>query len=145
MPPIQEQGNLYVMPLDKKALLARKTKVQKPHELQLPSGDSVLLRVPTGKDYRDYRKYLRDEKGETIPARMALSDELMVATLLVNEDGTQMFTREEVMNSAMDEIIAVDLEAMKDEAIKLYGLTHGFKITLDEDREKNSSTTAPSV
>lgn len=133
------------MALNKKALLARKTKVQKPHELALPSGDCVLMRVPTGKDFRDYRKSLRDEEGESIKARMDMSDEIMVASLLINEDGTRMFTREEVMNGDMDEILQVDLEAMKDEAMNLYGYRNGFKLILDEDREKNCSTTAPNA
>lgn len=133
------------MPLDKKALLTRKTKVQKPRELQLPSGDSVLLRVPTGADYRSWKKFLRDESGEVIKQRADLADELLVASVLVNPDGTAMFTREDVLNGAMDEILQVDVEALKDEAYRLYGQRDNFKLILDEDREKNSSTTAPSV
>lgn len=133
------------MPLDRKSLLARKTKVQKPRELPLPSGESVLMRVPTGADYRSWKKFMRDEKGEVIDKRADLADELLVASILVDSDGKAMFTREDVLNGAMDEILQLDLEAMKDEAYRLYGQRDGFKLVLDEDREKNSSGTAPSA
>lgn len=133
------------MALNRDQLLQRKTKIQKPHPVHLPSGDTVLLRVPTGKDYRDWKQSLRDEKGELIKERADVADELLVARLLVDESGSQMFTREDVMNGALDEILQIDLEAIKDEAYGLMGQRAGFKIILDEDREKKSSAAAPSA
>jgi hypothetical protein len=102
------------------------------------------MRVPTGKDYRYWRKYLRDEKGELIEVRAEVGDELLVASILVNPDGTPMFTMEEVLAKAMDELIQVDLEFLKEKAYELFGQRSGFKIVLDEDVEKNSSATQPS-
>lgn len=125
------------MPLDRKQLTERKTKIQKPRDFELPSGDTVLMRVPIAKDYREWRNYLRDEKGDFIQARFAVSDELLVASILVNPDGTAMFTREDVVNGAMDEIVQIDLEFLKEKAYELYGQRAGAKLVLDEDREKN--------
>ena len=133
------------MPLNRKQLLERKTKVQKPREVELPSGDTVLMRVPIGRDYREWKKYLRDEQGQIIDARATLGDELLLAIVLVNPDGTPMFTREDIMGGAMDEILQPDLEHMKAEAYRLFGQMAGTKIVLDEDREKNSSATQPSA
>ena len=129
------------MVLNREQLIKSKTKPQKPQELELPSGDSVLLRVPTGKDYREWKRYLRDESGVIIQARADRSDELLVATLLVNQDSTPMFTRDEVMSGEMDNVLQIDMEAMKDRAYELYGQREGIKLVLDEDREKNSSAT----
>ena len=132
------------MALDRKQLVSRKTKIQKHREVDLPSGDSVKMRVPTGKDYRYWKKYLRDDKGDLIDARTDVGDELLVALILVNPDGTPMFTLEEVLNKAMDELVQVDLEYLKEKAYELFGQRSGFKIGLDEDVEKNSSATQPS-
>lgn len=132
------------MALNRKQLVERKTKIQKHREVELPSGDTVKLRVPTGKDYRYWRKYLRDEKAELIESRAEVADELLVASVLVNPDGTPMFTMEEVLAKAMDELIQVDLEFLKEKAYELFGQRSGFKIVLDEDVEKNSSATQPS-
>ncbi len=124
--------------LDRESLLSRKTKTPKPQEVRLPSGDTVQMRVPTGKDYRDWRKFLRDENGIVIQARSEVSDELLVASILVNPDGSQMFTNNDVLTGTMDEILQIDLEAMKEAAYELYGQRAGFKLVLDEDREKKS-------
>jgi hypothetical protein len=132
------------MALDRTQLIARKTKIQKHREVQLPSGDSVNLRVPIARDYRDWKKFLRDEKGDLIDARAELGDELLLASILVNPDGTPMFTREDVLGRCMDEIIQPDLECLKEKAYEFFGMRSGFKIVLDEDREKNSSATQPS-
>lgn len=126
------------MVLDRKQLTERKTKIQKPRPFELPSGDTVLMRVPIAKDYREWIRYLRDEKGEKIESRFVVSDELLVASILVNPDGTPMFTREDVVNGAMDEIVQIDLEFLKERAYELYGQRAGAKIVLDEDVEKNS-------
>ncbi len=131
------------MALDRKQLVERKTKIQKHREVELPSGDSVKLRVPTGKDYRYWRKYLRDDEGKIIESRAEVGDELLLASILVNPDGTPMFSNEEVLNKAMDELVQVDLEFLKEKAYELYGQRSGFKIVLDEDVEKNSSATQP--
>lgn len=132
------------MALDRKQLVERKTRIQKHREVELPSGDTVKLRVPIGKDYRDWKKFLRDDKGDIIEARADLGDELLVSDVLVNPDGTRMFTREEVLAGAMDELVQVDLELLKEKVYELFGQRSGFKIVLDEDVEKNSSTTLPS-
>ncbi len=132
------------MALDRKQLVQRKTKPQKPREFTLPTGDTVFLRVPRGRDNKRWEQYLRDEKGQVIDARVLLSDELLLATILINPDGTEMFTYEEVMNSAMDDLPQIDLEFLKDRAYELFGKRIGFKLLLDEDVEKNSSTTQPS-
>lgn len=132
------------MALNRKELVERKTKIQKLREVALPSGDTVMLRVPIGKDYRYWKRYLRDDKGELIDARAELGDELLLASILVNPDGTPMFTLEEVLNKAMDEIVQVDLEYLKEKAYQFYGQRSGMKLLLDEDIEKNSSTTQPS-
>lgn len=132
------------MALDRKQLVERKTKIQKHREVQLPSGDTVMMRVPTGKDYRYWKKYLRDDKGNLIEARTDVADELLVAIILANPDGTPMFTLEEVLNKAMDELVQIDLEFLKERAYELFGQRSGYKIILDEDLEKNSSATPPS-
>lgn len=132
------------MALDRNQLVARKTKIQKHREVELPSGDTVKMRVPTGKDYRYWKKYLRDDSANLIEARTDVADELLVALILVNPDGTPMFTLEEVLNKAMDELVQVDLEYLKEKAYELFGQRSGFKIVLDEDVEKNSSATQPS-
>ena len=132
------------MALNRKELVARKTKIQKLREVSLPSGDTVMMRVPTGKDYRYWKQYLRDDKGNLLEARAEMGDELLLALILVNPDGTPMFTLEEAMNKAMDELVQVDLEYMKEEAYRLFGQRPGMRLLLDEDLEKNSSATQPS-
>jgi len=124
--------------MGKQALIKSKTAIQPHQAVELPSGGIVLMRVPTGKDYRDWKAYLNDEKGEVIRERAKLADELLVASILVEPSGEKMFTRDEVMSGALDEILQLDLEAMKDAAYGLYGQRSGFKLVTAEDREKNS-------
>lgn len=122
--------------------MKKKTHEPAPQVLSLPTGGEVKMRVPSGKDYREWRKFLRDDRGEMIRERFELNEELLVAAVLINDDGTQMFTREEVLRGAMDEFRSIDIEAMKEMASALFGMTPGACVVVDEDREKNSSTTA---
>lgn len=129
------------MALDRKQLVSRRHEVKPFVDVELPSGGSVRMRVPTGKDYSDWQAYLRDEKGKLIEDREDLSSEFLIATVLVNPDGSQMFSAVDVLDKAMDELLHADFNAMLSAAHKLFGISPGFI----EDIEKNLSTTPPSV
>lgn len=128
------------MALDRKSLLARKTELPSSVPFDLPSGDSVALRIPTGKDYREWQRSLRDDKGEITDECEELSSELLIATILVNPDGSPMFTKEEVLDHAMEGLLQADFSAILGAVHQLYGIQPGFL----ENIEKNSSATQPS-
>ena len=128
------------MALDRKSLLARKSELPLSVPFDLPSGDSVTLRIPTGKDYREWQRSLRDEKGEVTDECEELSSELLIATVLVNPDGSAMFTKEDVLARAMEGLLQADFSALLSAVHKLYGIQPGFL----ESITKNSSATQPS-
>jgi len=126
------------MAIDRKVLESRRNQVVRVFPVPLPSGDTVDMRVPTGRDYREWKKLLRDESGEAIESRMSLSDELLVASILINGDGSPMYSTSEVLAGAMDDLLQPDIEAMKEMAMRLYGQRAGFRLPLiDEGMEKN--------
>jgi hypothetical protein len=129
--------------LNRAALMNRK-KIE-PQEFQLPCGGAVLMRVPSGPDWRAYQASLRTAEGMLIDKRFDRKDELLLATLLADpETKDRMFSIDDVMGGAFDEAFqhAADLNAMLLKAQRLYGIIETNLVT-DEDREKNSSGTEP--
>lgn len=131
--------------LNRQSLLARK--LIKTMECDLPGGGTVLMRIPSGADWRKHQSSLRDKNGDVIDTRAERVDELLIATILVDEDGNQMFSVDDVMQGCFDNpnISAADINVMSTKALELYGRISSSQLQLsDEDREKNSSGTAQS-
>ena len=106
-----------------------------------------MMRIPSGPDWRAYQASLRDKDGKYIDRRLDRGDELLIATLAIDPDTKElMFTIDDVMGGVFDDphIPAADINAMAAKAYQLYGRTDTPTLVTDEDREKNSSETAPS-
>lgn len=103
---------------------------------KLPDGDVVPLRPLTPKIYRAYKRSLRDKDGVTIPERQAYQDELLVGRLLCNADGSLMFSDEDILTGAFDDMDMPPITSLVTRAYEMMGVT-----VSDEDREKNSPTT----
>jgi hypothetical protein len=111
-------------------------------EHELPDGDSVLLRQPSAKIYREYKRSMRDKNGDPIPERQKYADELLVGRIMVEADGTLMFSDEDILSGIFDELKMFSLTSVVAKAYEMLGI-----IESDEDREKNLSetdSTAPS-
>lgn len=127
--------------LNRAALKSRK-KIE-PKEFLLPCGGSVLLKVPSGPDWRAYQASLRNSEGVLIDKRYDRKDEILIATILIDpESKERMFSIDDVMGGAFDDIPAADLNALSIQVQRLYGIIATALVT-DEDREKNSSETGP--
>lgn len=132
------------MALDRKSLFSRP--IAKPQECKLPGGGEVLMRIPGGSDWRSYQASLRDKDGKYIDKRLDRGDELLIATLIIDPTTKeQMFSIDDVMAGVFDDphIPAADINAMAAKAYILYGRSDSPVLVTDEDREKNSSETAP--
>jgi hypothetical protein len=132
------------MALDRKSLLSRPA--ASPQECKLPGGGSVLMRIPGGPDWRAYQASLRDKDGRYIDKRIDRGDELLIATLVIDPATKEtMFSVDDVLAGVFDNpsIPAADINAMAAKAYQLYGRDGQPTLVTDEDREKNSSETAP--
>jgi hypothetical protein len=129
--------------LDRQSLFARKETASRVH-CSLPGGGQVLMKVPRAGDWRAYQASLRNKDGNYIDTRIERGDEILISTLLINPDGSQMFTLDDVMAGCFDNehILAADINVMSDKAYELYG-RRGFVNLTDEDRQKNLSETVP--
>ena len=125
------------MALNREAFLKRKASNQ-PVSVKLADGSSVLLRRATAGRYRDYKRSMRDKDGLPIPERQAFGDELLIAALMVDQQGNQLLTDADVMGGALSEHEMCDLLPIIRKAYELVGLAD----MTDEDREKNLSTIA---
>lgn len=105
--------------------------------VELPDGSEVLMRPASAKIYRDYRRSLRDKDGVPVTAKQPFGDEILVSTLMVDADGKQMFSEEDVVGGAFDAIDMAFLSPLIRKAYEMLGITEP-----EEDREKNLSTTA---
>lgn len=105
--------------------------------VELPDGSLVLMRPASAKIYRDYRRSLKDKDGMPVTAKQPFGDEILLATLMVDADGNQMFTEEDVVAGAFDAIDMAFLSPLIRKAYEMLGITEP-----EEDREKNLSTTA---
>jgi hypothetical protein len=124
------------MVLNRESFLSRRASA-KAESVKLSDGSVVLLRRATAKLYRDYRRSLRDKEGMPIVERQAYGDELLIAAMMVDESGNQLFTTDEVLEGVFDNVEQSDLTPIIRKAYELLGLA-------DEDqetREKNSSAT----
>jgi hypothetical protein len=113
-----------------------------PIEHKLPDGDSVLLKQISARLYRDYKRFLRDKDGTPIAERQRYGDELLVGRLMVEEDGSLMFSDDDILAGVFDELKMFPLASVISKAYEMLGM-----IESDEGREKNSSgtdSTAPS-
>ena len=108
-------------------------------KVELPDGDVVYLRPASAKIYHEYQRSLRDKDGMPIQDRRGFGDELVVANLMVDETGKRMFTDEDVLAGAFDQIDMPFLTPVVRKAYELLGISEP-----EEDREKNLSTTASS-
>lgn len=106
------------------------------HKFSDSPGDSILMRPISAKLYRDYRRSLRDKDGAPIPERQAFGDELLVGRVLVEADGSLMFSDEDVMGGIFDDLQMFPLASVVAETYKMLGI-----VETDEDREKNLSAT----
>ena len=119
------------VPLTRDQLNARR--VGPPVRCYLGDGTFVLLRRPTGEDYREWRRLLRTDQGELIPERFDLDEEIMLSLLLVDGSGQPMYSLTDVVDKHVFDTFAMyDLKIMK---MKVMDLT-GNNIT-NEDRAKN--------
>lgn len=108
------------MALSKEQLLKKKRSGETV-PFSLPSGDEVLLLRPSAKHYRQWRASLRNDKSEFDQARIVRGDELLVSQILVNPDGSQMFSESEVLSDAMD-LDSPDMVALIEKVYVLFGL-----------------------
>lgn len=117
--------------LDRAALLA--IRPLPPKKIQLPQG-YLLMKHPTGETHREWRRLLRNEDGTVNNERFDISDELMLMMLLIDTDGNQMFTLEDVAeNRVFDSMPAPLLKRLKDEADAMQSSLS------DDDRGNDSS------
>lgn len=111
-----------------------------PIEHELPDGDRVLMKPISAKMYRDYKRSLRDKDGVPIAERQKYGDELLVGRLLLDQDGSLMFTDDEILDGVFDELKMFPLASVIAKAYEMLGLVES-----DEDREKNSCATDSTV
>jgi hypothetical protein len=123
--------------LNRDLFLAKRVS-SKLEKVELPDGDLVYLRPASAKIYRDYQRSLRDKDGMPIQERRGFGDELVVANLMVDQNGQRMFSDDEVLAGVFNEIDMPFLTPVVRKAYELLGIAEP-----DEDREKNLSTTVP--
>jgi len=117
--------------LDRAGFCQQLTVVDTPHELTLPGGNVVMVRPVGAKMLREYRRSLRDKDGKTLEDRKPFADDLLVARVLCNPDGSRMFTDEDVLSGAMDAVRATAMDALLE-----YTWEYVYDTTDAEDTEK---------
>lgn len=82
----------------------------------------MLLKRPTGEDYREYKRLLRNEDGSMNIDRYDLNEELWLQILLVDPDGNQLYSVDDVFRDhVFDAMDLPDLQRLKAVADKLIG------------------------
>lgn len=123
------------MTISKAEFLSKRVGAQ-PIEHELPDGDSVSMKPISAKLYRDYKRSLIDKDGAPIQERQKYGDEILIGRLLLEQDGSLMFSDEEILDGAFDELKMFPLASVIAKAYEMLGLVES-----DEEREKNSSAT----
>lgn len=109
-------SNPAVASLSREAFLNRKPS-QKLERCRLLDGSTVLMRRPTGKEHREWRRLLRNEDGSLNVDRHSMNEELLLTFIIVDDSGEPFLTVEDVMvNHVFDRYELGDLNAMKEMA-----------------------------
>lgn len=117
--------------LTKEQLIARRVS-STPTKLDLPDGESVSVLPVGSRLMRDYRACLRDEEGKPIEQRKQFADELLIARVVVNEDGSRMFSDENVLDGLLTDLDSATWDAL---------MEYAWSFIAGGDRQKKSSTT----
>lgn len=105
---------------------------QTPTILELPDGESVWALPVGSRLMRDYRQCLRDEDGKPIEERQQFVDELLIARVLVNADGSRMFSDDDVLNGLLTDLDPSTWDAL---------MEYAWSFIAGGDRQKKSSPT----
>jgi hypothetical protein len=117
--------------LTKEQIAARRVSTT-PSVLELPDGESVFVLPVGSRLMRDYRQCLRDEDGKPIDERKQFVDELLIARVLVNADGSRMFSDEDVLNGLLTDLDPSTWDAL---------MEYAWSFIAGGDRQKKSSPT----
>ncbi len=120
------------MPLTKSDIEARRVG-NTPQQTTLENGD-VVWTLPVGSRLmRDYRRSLRDVDGKPIKERKEFADELLIARVLVDASGQRMFSDQEVLDGALNDLDPLLWDALMDYAWSFIAPSQD-----DADRSKKS-------
>lgn len=94
--------------------LVKRTNDRKLVEVTLSDDTVVLLRTPTGKDYREWDQLLRNTDGSLNMERHNLREELFLIFAIVDGSGNRVLTVEDVcIDKVFDNYLLCDLDALK--------------------------------
>ena len=110
--------------LTRQALLdaCREIDPARPTSQKLKNGTKIFLLKPTGKTFRTWQSMLRDESGAPDQVKWAVNEELWLTLVLVDENGSALFTAEDVVEEHVFDYFALPiLKEIKDIADRMAG------------------------
>lgn len=110
-------------------------------DIPLPGGDHVRARSLTAGEARKLRRLFRDKEGTFDADRGDMYNELLIGACLCNGGDALLFTTEEVLAGALDEIDTRTLIPLGRRLRELTGFSADYDWLALEDAAKNSSET----